>query len=238
MNFSHHKHIFFDLDHTLWDFEANTRLTLQSLYDDFDLQEHLRVDFRSLERAFHIVLNQLWTQYNHNQITKAEIREKRFRNIAKVLNRPELAFSDEVEEAYWYRGTRQGALIPHTKEVLTALQKHGYRLHVLTNGFQDSQAVKLETSGIAGFFDTVTTSESTGEKKPSSIIFEYALQTAKVTSPKSLLIGDNPETDLLGAKNAGWESIFFNPKNASSQVPFTHQVNSLRELLPLFPKST
>mgnify|MGYP006268118551 CR=1 FL=1 len=226
-------HLFFDLDHTLWDFDTNARTTLAALYEEFGLQQWGATS-EAFISTFFVVLHELWDAYNRNQITKEGLREQRFVRIGERLTGKRPAPMPELEAAYVRRCSRQGVLMPYTDEVLNYLRRAGYRLHILTNGFRESQRVKLESAGIAGFFETVTTSECTGEKKPHPAIFQHALQQAQATTEEVILIGDNPETDLRGAYGVKWDSVFYNPDKKVSAAPFTHEVRCLSALRGIF----
>lgn len=227
-------HLFFDLDHTLWDFDTNARATLTELHREFALQTRWGTTVDAFIASFFVVLHELWAAYNHNQITKEELRAQRFTRIGERLTGAPVAPIPELENSYVQRCSRQGGLMPHTQDVLAYLRQLGYPLHILTNGFRESQYVKLETSGIAAFFDTVTTSECSGAKKPDAAIFQHALRRVRAAPEEVVLIGDNPETDLRGAYQARWDTVFYNPDKKTSAVPFTYQIHCLSALRELF----
>lgn len=225
-----YRDLFFDLDHTLWDFDTNARKALSGLFQQFGLAETFKTDEKAFIDTFFIVLHELWDEYNHSRITKDQLRRERFLRTGERLTRRRFAPLPALEEAYVRNCSAGGILLPGAIETLEYLKAKGYRLHILTNGFRESQQVKLETSGIAHFFHTVTTSECTGEKKPAPGIFNHALKQAGAHIPESLLVGDNPETDLCGAAAVRLDAVFFNPEQRKSAYPFTYQVQHLSEL--------
>ncbi|MGF1532484.1 MAG: YjjG family noncanonical pyrimidine nucleotidase [Bernardetiaceae bacterium] len=227
-------HLFFDLDHTLWDFDTNAQLTLHQLYQDFDLGQQWDASREAFIEAFFVVLHQLWDDYNHARITKDQLRTWRFPRIAERLTGRKFDPMPELEATYQQWGSSQPGLMPYAHQTLEDLHRKGYKLHILTNGFQESQYTKLEASGIAHFFDTLTTSECTGKTKPDPAIFAHALDKSGAGPGEVILIGDNPSTDLEGAAAAGWDAVFYNPQQKPTQSPFRYHVQCLRELSRIF----
>ncbi len=227
-----YKHIFFDLDHTLWDFDRNAREVLSGLYTKYQLQEH-HPDFEVFMQTYYQTTHQLWTWYNQQQITQAQIRELRFKMIFQQLQIPiELIDHHSLSEEYLYLTPRQPHLLPHTLEVLEYL-KTKYQLHIITNGFPEIQDLKLSSSGIQHFFPYVFTSANAGVQKPHKQIFLYALSTTGANPKDALMIGDNYDTDVKGAQGAGLDAIFFNPKKIPIDGYQGKQIACLSELYVL-----
>lgn len=204
--YQHKQHIFFDLDHTLWDFDKNSALTFQKLFKRHDIPLSLE---RFLEVYVPINLN-YWKLYREEKINKEALRFSRLDDAFRVLNisvTPELIhiLSDE----YITFLSTFNHLFDGTLEILEYL-KPKYKLHIITNGFKEVQHGKLKKSGIAPYFETVTNSEMVGVKKPNRKIFDHALALAKADIDASLMIGDNLEADILGAKNMGMDALCFN----------------------------
>lgn len=200
------KHIFFDLDHTLWDFDRNSDLAFEAIFKNFDIQINLG-DFL---RVYKPINREYWNKYEKNLVSKIELRRGRF---AEAFSCFDITYSvselDKLAEAYLDTLPKNNYLIKGAKDILESLTDL-YDLHIITNGFDQVQKRKLINSGIANCFKTVTTSDSIGVKKPDALIFEYALKTAGAQPTNSLMIGDSYEADVLGAKATGMEAIFFN----------------------------
>lgn len=204
--YQHKQHIFFDLDHTLWDFDKNSALTFQKLFKRHDIPLSLEAFL-----GVYVPINlNYWKLYREEKIEKEVLRFSRLDDTFKALN---LSISSDLirilsDEYITYLCTFNH-LFEGTLEILEYL-KPKYKLHIITNGFKEVQQGKLKKSGIATYFKTVTNSEMVGVKKPNRKIFDHALNLAKADIDASLMIGDNLEADILGAKNMGMDALCFN----------------------------
>ncbi|MGB1041956.1 MAG: YjjG family noncanonical pyrimidine nucleotidase [Tenacibaculum sp.] len=217
------KHIFFDLDHTLWDFDKNSKLTFQQIF----IEQHIQINIDVfLEKYMPINFN-YWKLYREDKISKEALRYGRLKDSFDQLN---YTVSDKlinlISEDYIKYLPNNNHLFDGTFEILEYLSKK-YDLHIITNGFEEVQKLKLEKSGIAKYFNQVITSESVGVKKPNIKVFEYALSKAKAQANNSLMIGDSYEADVMGSLKAGMLAIHFT-SNTSSNGELT--VNSLLDL--------
>ncbi len=201
--------VFFDLDHTLWDFEKNSALTFEKILVknqiDIPLNEFLEV---------YIPANfQFWKLYREDKITKEELRYQRLRSVFDQLG---LVVSDNMidrlAEEYMLYLSSYNHLFQGTVEILQYL-KPKYKLHIITNGFQEIQDKKMRNAGIYNYFEHIINSEMAGVKKPNPIIFKLALDTASVSPEKSIMIGDSLEADIHGAQRSGLHAIHFNTHN-------------------------
>ena len=200
------QHIFFDLDHTLWDFEKNSGATFKSIFEElnFDFSLEVFLDF------YNPINHYYWKQYRENMISEVELRylrlEKTFEAM-KVSFTPSLL--ERVAELYIQQLSTHTELFEDTISVLEYLSSK-YTLHIITNGFEHVQQSKLENSGIARFFKTVLTAEKIGVKKPHPTIFLSAMKTAEVLPEHAMMIGDSLEADIQGALKLGMQAIHFN----------------------------
>ncbi len=225
-----YRHIFFDLDHTLWDFDRNSREVLLHLFEKHQLAQR-EIVFELFMESYYQTTWQLWTWYNQNQISQQRLRELRFPMVFERLGASlEGLAHEEMSEEYLYLTPRQPHLLPYAREVLEYLQPK-YQLHIITNGFSEVQDLKLSSGGIQHFFPFVFTSAQSGFQKPHKEIFLHALQATNARLEESLMIGDNYETDILGAKNTGMEAIFFNPKKIKIEAHTGKEISCLSELL-------
>jgi putative hydrolase of the HAD superfamily len=207
--------IFFDLDHTLWDFETNSKLTFERIFNthnvDVPLEGFLEI-YVPLNLAF-------WKRYRENRISKKELRYQRLRQAFDALSFPiEDTTIHKLSKDYIRYLSSYNNLINNTVEVLSYLNPR-YALHIITNGFEEIQEKKLTNGGIRHFFNQVVNSEMAGVKKPHPGIFQLALERAGVTPEVSLMIGDNLEADILGAKAVGFHALHF---NAHNDAPHDH----------------
>ena len=210
------KHIFFDLDHTLWDFEANSDIAFETIFKKYNVN----VSLEKFLNYYRGINENYWKLYRDEKITKEELRYGRLKDAFKIIKYS--ANDDLINNlADDYIGflPNSNKLFDGTHEILAYLQPN-YKMHIITNGFTDVQYKKMENSGLNTYFDRIITSEEVGVKKPNPIIFQYALEQANATTQESIMIGDNWEADIMGAKNAGLDVIFcnFNAKPVSESI--------------------
>jgi putative hydrolase of the HAD superfamily len=228
---SRYKHIFFDLDHTLWDFTSNSRATLTELYHELKLDVEGIPTAGELIASYEEVNKELWGQYEQGHIPKEVMRVLRFRTTLRRFGITKRSLPETLSHEYLERCPRRTVLFPGVIELLQDLQ-FSYRLHIITNGFDEVQRVKLKSSGIEGLFQEVVTSERVGASKPSPLIFAHAQRRAGALSEESLMVGDNVLSDMLGARQAGWDHAHFTAETAPDPAA-TYRVQHMDELRPL-----
>lgn len=227
------KHIFFDLDHTIWDFDRNAQETLLELYEVHQLKAlglHSAEDFISLYTENN---HRLWAQYHLGQITRDVLRAERFRSTFLTLGVHPDHVPLQFEEDYVRLSPTKTNLFDGAEKVLTYL-KEKYHLHIISNGFKETTLTKMHLSGLNPYFKNVIISEDVGVNKPDKAIFEYALAKAEAQIHESIMIGDSLEADIRGAQNIGMKAIFFNPLNAAKPDDVDWQIAHLEELLNHF----
>ena len=200
------KHIFFDLDHTLWDFETNSARAFDFIFMD----NKVEVDLNSFLRIYAPINQKYWKLYREEKVSKPALRYKRLKESFDLLN---YNISDDLINhlaiVYIDNLPNYNMLFEGTIEVLEYLSPK-YEMHIITNGFEEIQTKKMENSGIKKYFNKIITSESVGVKKPNPKIFDYALQSANAKAEHSVMIGDNYEADVQGALNMSMRAIFCN----------------------------
>ncbi len=216
--------IFFDLDHTLWDFERNSALAFKRILE----KHHINVDLQEF-LSHYIPLNfAYWEKYRNDQISQEDLRYRRLRDTFDLMK---IEISDEtinaLSEDYIHYLPQFGHLFDDALDILNYLHSRKYRLHIITNGFHDVQHRKITSSGIGHFFTTVTNSESAGVKKPNPLIFEHALKVSGACRTKSLMIGDCIEADVRGALSCGIDAILFGGTCDDESIK---KINTLTEL--------
>lgn len=214
--------IFFDLDHTLWDFDKNSGLTFEAIFKEYEV--NLPLD--EFLEVYLPVNSKYWKLFREGKIEQENLRFQRLNEVFQILK---FKTSEELihtlSQAYIDYLPNYNHLFPNTFQVLDYLQNK-YKLHIITNGFYDVQHKKLGNSKLKPYFKTITTSEDAGVKKPNRIIFEYALDLAKTKNSNSIMIGDNLEADVEGAKASGMEAIFFGKASDYAGL----QIQDLNEL--------
>lgn len=225
-----YQHIFFDLDHTLWDFDKNTVETIREIYDIYDFSKWDFFTFHEFMEVFREVNNHLWDKYNHGFIDQMELRNSRFGIILKKLGVAAENIPQGIGKKYLELSPIKPNVLPFTHDMLAYL-KPKYRLHILSNGFVDVQHTKLKASKIHEYFEVIITSDSSGFRKPQKEIFEFAMSQAGATIDNALMIGDNLDTDIIGAQNASMDHVFFNPNKVKHQLTLMHEIHSLKEIM-------
>ncbi|NCU03687.1 MAG: noncanonical pyrimidine nucleotidase, YjjG family [Chitinophagaceae bacterium] len=230
-----YRHLFFDLDHTLWDFDANAMETLADVYKELELKNAGVDDFDLFCKHYLHHNAVLWDRYHHGYISADDLKWKRmwrtlleFKNGSEELARKMSGYFLEVLP------TKQN-LFPYTHEILQHLKDKNYKLHLITNGFEKTQWRKLDNSKLGHYFEEVITSEKSNSVKPNKEIFDYALRITGAELQQSIMIGDNLDADIKGAINSGMDSIFVNHINADLKgIKPTYVITHLRELEEIF----
>ncbi len=227
-----YKHIFFDLDHTLWDYDANASEALRELFERFELIRYPNISADLLIDTFFSVNYDLWDLYNKHEIQRKDIRERRFPTIFKRMGLSTHDMPDSIEKDYIALSPTKSRTFPHAHDVLDYLGAK-YDLHIITNGFDDIQDTKMTSSGIKHHFDVIVTSESANQRKPNPDIFHLAMEQADASVEESIMIGDNLGSDIQGAINVGMDHIWFNPQRTFTSVKVQHEIQNLIELKSL-----
>jgi putative hydrolase of the HAD superfamily len=230
MNNRKYNHIFFDLDHTLWDFDANARQTLQQLHLDLNLPDRGIHDFDLFYKNYLAHNEKLWERYRNGYIKQEELRIKRMWLTLLDFKVADDELTRQLSELFLQLLPTRTILFPDTKEVLDYLLNKGYRLHLITNGFELTQQSKLKSSGLEKYFEQVITSEGSNSLKPKKEIFEYALDKAGATVSESIMIGDSLDVDIAGAIAVGMDQVHTNFINIVQHIKPTYTVTSLKQL--------
>jgi putative hydrolase of the HAD superfamily len=225
-----YKHLFFDLDHTIWDFDANARATLEQLHIDLDLVSKGVHDFELFHRNYLQHNEKLWARYRNGYIKQEELRLKRMWLTLLDFKIADEALARQLSELFLQLLPARTILFPDTIEVLGYLKEKGYRLHLITNGFEKTQYSKLKHSGLKPYFREIITSESSGSIKPQKEIFYYALNKAGAMLNESIMLGDSIEVDIIGARNVGMDQVHVNYNDAEQEIVPTYTVRHLIEL--------
>lgn len=220
------KHIFFDLDHTLWDFETNSAKAYEICFKN----NNIDIDIERFLKKYISINFKYWKLYRENRVTKEALKYGRLKDAFDAI---EYSISDQLINQlaieYLEYLPKFNALFDGTKEILEYL-KPKYKLHIITNGFNEVQQSKLEHSGIMKYFTELITSENVGVKKPDPKVFYYALDRAKAEADQSMMIGDSFEADVQGALNVGMKAIHFNPTHEKTSNGYNNEIFNLFEI--------
>ncbi len=229
-----YKHLFFDLDYTLWDFATNSLDTLKELYTGFNLKAAGIPDQSKFIEQYHFRNDALWDAYRKQQVDRDFLRVNRWIRTLNDFNISNKALAYQLSDAYLDQCALKSKLLPGADTALNYLNKK-YALHIITNGFDYVQTRKLRQCGLDQIFQVVVTSEEAACLKPQKQIFKYALKQADAVSDESIYIGDNWEVDIMGAKNAGIDQVYYNPlaKAHHNEKP-TFEIHNLIELIEIF----
>jgi len=220
------KHIFFDLDHTLWDFEKNAALAFEKIFHEL----HFEIDAQEFISIYNPINVAYWKLYERNEIDQESLRINRLKDAFEAINYPiTLEQINSISNLFIAYLTTNNHLIDGAIEILDYL-KDNYKLHIITNGFSIVQDVKLQKSDLDKYFVTITNSEVAGHKKPHENIFQYALSLANASKNQSIMVGDSIEADVLGAMNFGMKAVYFNPANEAVSHKEIIQIQKLTQL--------
>jgi putative hydrolase of the HAD superfamily len=229
-----YKDLFFDLDHTIWDFELNSKETLWDLHQKYALEAKGINNFDEFYNIYSLHNHRLWDRYSKGFIKQEELRWKRMYLSLLDYKIADEALSKEISLDYLTILPNKKNLFPYTIEILEYLKNKDYAMHLITNGFESVQFKKIKNSNLADYFTEVITSEASNSLKPNKEIFEYALKVSNAKLETSIMIGDNESADIQGAINAGMDSIFVNHLQIEPTVPATHTITHLKELENIF----
>ena len=234
-----YKHLFFDLDHTLWDFESNARYTLSGLYEELQLADRGVHDFDLFYKNYLVHNDKLWERYRKGYIKQDELRVKRMWLALLDFKIADDKLAAEMNTRFMDQLPTRTLLFPYAIEILQYLLDKNYELHLITNGFEKTQHSKLQYSGLDVYFKKVITSEGSNSLKPNKEIFDYAFSKTGARAEESIMIGDTIDVDILGAYNAGIDQVHVNHLT-KEPVPIigttmpTYTVYSLQELENIF----
>lgn len=225
-----YRHLFFDLDHTLWDFDANARESLFEIYNFFKLESKAIGSFNLFYNTYLNHNATLWRRYEKGYISNEELKWRRMWRTLMDFKIADEKLSREMSTLFLDSLPGKNKVFEYTYEILDYLTDKNYSLHVITNGFEKTQLSKLNHSNLSKYFTHVITSEISNSVKPKKEIFEFALRACGGKVGESIMIGDNLDADILGAQNAGMDSIFVNHINADCHVAPTYIIRHLKEL--------
>lgn len=231
-----YNNLLFDLDRTLWDFETNSMQTLREMFVQYRLETLCKTDFQTFVDTYHVINKGLWDAYNNGTLEKDYLYVARFSLTLEHFGLMETySLGKQLGDFYVFESPKKTALFDGAADLLEYLRAKGYAMHIVTNGFREVQYTKLQTSGIAGFFDKVFLSEEIGVQKPHRGIYEYILNSLQVSADECIMIGDDFKTDIEGAMNMGIDQIYCNftgAKNPDPEPTFTvNNLSSIKKIL-------
>lgn len=237
----YYKDLFLDLDDTIYDTYGNSLIALRQLYDERGWDK-IMPSFGDFRNAYLTTNVDVWDKYAHGEMDRDTLTVERYRRpVTEMVERcggdtswvtPEWCV--RTSERYGDIISSLPGVVPGAKDLLDYLRDRGYRMHICSNGFHEVQYKKLRACGLFDYFDTIILSEDAGANKPSKQFFDYALQKSGAVKAKTLMIGDNFNTDILGAKQAGFDTAYFNRfPDYPAPEPATFEVTNLSQLMDI-----
>ena len=225
-----YKHIFFDLDHTLWDFDTNAKASLTDIYGEFSLAEKVTSDFDAFYQKYLHHNKILWERYQNGFITAEELKWRRMWRTMMEFKVGDEILAKNISARFLEILPVKDGMFPHAYEILEYLKNKDYQIHLITNGFEKTQWSKIRNSKIDHFFTHVITSEASNSMKPEKEIFDFAMNQSGALLHESIMIGDNLDADIQGAMNAGMDNVFVNHIDVTTDKKPTYTVTHLQEL--------
>jgi len=231
------RHVFFDLDRTLWDFQRNSKDALKEVFEDFSLGTYGLPSAEAFIERYEFHNEACWELYRHQRMHKNFLRHQRFFLALSDFALFDRKLAKELGEKYVKISPEKTHLLPYAEELVATLASD-FSLHIITNGFQEVQLRKLEVTGLKTYFQQVVTSERAGCKKPHAGIFKLAMKLTGAKVPYCLMIGDDPGADIRGALGIGWRAIWYNERDFATdaypdlkEVPVTRDLREVRQIL-------
>jgi len=224
-----YKHLFFDLDRTLWDFDRNAEETFKIIYNKYGLEERGVESLEAFRKTYEEHNNLLWSFYRKGEIKKPVLNIRRFEMSLNDFGIKDTILACDIANDYISVDPDRIYLFPNAVEILKYLHPK-YKIHIITNGFEEVQYPKIALSGMKQYFDQVITSEEAGCKKPEKEIFQFAFQKANASPEESIMIGDDLEVDIIGAKSVNMDQVYVNFHHNKHEEDVTYEVNDLISL--------
>ncbi len=224
-----YKHLFFDLDRTIWDFEKNSTETLKEIFVKYDLHKKGIENFEIFHKTYIKHNLKLWELYRQEKISKYFLNVQRFAITLADFNINGEKIAEGMANDYVNISPQKTILFPKTKETLDYLTDK-YEMHIITNGFDDVQRKKIKNCGISKYFSSIITSEEAGFKKPNPKIFKYALELNEAALEDSLMIGDDLKIDILGASKYGMDQVYMNYEHMPHNEDITYEIDDFEKL--------
>ena len=227
-----YKHLFFDLDNTLFDFGASEKLVLELLYNEH-LKKSVFRDLNEFVSQYDVINERLWADYRAHKINKDAVKYGRFRETLRIKNIDDEALARYMGDTFVNSCTENDTLVDGAKELIDSLSSK-YQLHIVSNGFIEAQYRKLEITGLRDYFEGITLSEEIKIQKPDRRFFEHAFKNVNARKQESLIIGDSWESDIEGAINFGVDAVFFSYDGKvapNDKIPTIFKLNELHNIL-------
>lgn len=226
-----YKHVFFDLDNTLWDFKTNSREAFNEIFDAFGLHDRIP-DFDRFLRIYAKNNELMWLEYRNGNIKKDHLRKERMRLTFEEMGIDDHDLAYKIGECYLNTAPQKANLFAGVHDTLQYLHTK-YKLYILTNGFTEVQLRKIKNTGLQPYFDKIFMAEVIGYQKPDKRFFEYAIKSVHAHKIECLMVGDDIEADIIGANHAGIDQVFFNITGQPCNFQPTWEISTISELKEL-----
>lgn len=224
------RHIFFDLDNTLWDHRKNALLSIGEIFSNQNISEHYGINFDDFYEKYSEINADLWDRIRDGLIDKEYLRNHRFYDTFSSFGLENKELSDHFEHNFLDEILKYNELVPNCLDVLDYLKEKEYTLHIISNGFDEITHRKIQLSGLSNYFTTITSADDIGVRKPNPLIFEHSLKKDNAKKEESILIGDDWIADVKGAQNFGMDVLFFDVLDEDKQEDGLKVIKNLLEI--------
>jgi putative hydrolase of the HAD superfamily len=226
-------HLFYDLDHTLWDFDKNSEEAMKDGFEQLGLNTFLGVDFDTFHPQYKEVNQVYWKRFRDGHVSREDLRWKRMQATFLTFKKYDEKLVMDLSDLYLEILPTKTHLFPHAKEILDYCQAKKYQMHLITNGFEGTQKRKLANTNLTNYFGEMISSERAMKSKPHAEIFNMAMNLTDAKAEQSIMIGDHFDVDIVGAQNVGMDQIYFNPNKRLQDGKATYEISCLSELFEI-----
>lgn len=199
------KFIYFDLDDTLLNHKKAERAGLSDVYRHFDLFDEVTED--ALLQTYHHINKNLWEAYGRGEITRPELQRRRFEETLQALHVDKTGYK-QVGDLYMDFYQTHWEWVDGAEGAYNRIAAK-YGVGIITNGFAETQWLKIDQFNFKESAQHIVISEELGEMKPHPKVFDYSTELVGIARNEILYVGDSFTSDVVGGSKAGWQVAWY-----------------------------